>query len=132
MALSENYNRVSKDGELQAFPVAAATKIYRGALVKISAAGYLAPQAAEVGAFNAGVAYEGMDNSAGAAADLLCRVELVGAFEMNGVAFTQADLGKSVYASDDNTVSVTQASNEILVGKIIEVISATNVLVKLA
>jgi len=132
MALSENYNRVSKDGKLQAFPVVASDIIYRGALVKINAAGYLAPQAAESGAFSAGVAYEGVDNSAGSAGDVTCRVELEGAFEMACTGMAQADLGSPVYASDDNTVSTTQGSNELLIGKIIEVISATNVLVKLA
>ena len=48
---------------------------------------------------------------------------------MEGTGFTQASLGDEVFASDDNTVSTTQGANELKVGKIIEVISSTKVLV---
>lgn len=128
-ALTENKQRVEKEGRLISMPVKASTKIFKGALVKLGADGYLAPQAAEAGAVHAGVAYEPCDNSAGANGEKSVRVETGRAFYMNGSGFAAADMGKAVYASDDDTVSTTQGANELKVGKIIEVVSATEVLV---
>jgi len=127
--LTEAVQRVEKEGRLVSMPVKAAISLFKGALVKVGANGYLTKQSAEVGAVHAGVAYEDCDNSAGANGDLSCRVETGRAFYMAGAGFTVADLGENVFASDDNTVSTTQASNEFLVGKIIEFVSATEVLV---
>jgi len=130
MALSEAKQRVQKEGLLSAFPVKAGVNIFKGALVKIGADGFLAPQAAEAGANHAGVAYEGMDNSNGADGDVVCRVERADSFVMDGTGFVQADVGKLVYASDDDTVSITQGTNEMAVGVIEELLSATQVYVK--
>jgi len=130
-ALAANKDLDQKDGKLVAFPVVASDILYKGALVKINAAGFLAPCAAEAGAQFAGVAYEQIDNSAGAAGAKTCRVETEGVFEMLGAGLAQADVGSSVYASDDQTVSTTQAANEQLVGKIVEFVSATKVMVKI-
>jgi hypothetical protein len=130
-ALAANVDRKEKEGMLLAHPVVASDIIYAGALVKHNAAGYLAPCAAEAGAVFAGVAIEKVDNSAGSAGDLSCRVKKTGAFLMSGTGFSQANVGASVYASDDDTVSTTQASNEQEVGKIVEYISSTQVRVRI-
>lgn len=42
----------------------------------------------------------------------------------NGAPFTYDDIGLSVYASDGNTFSTTQGTNEPLIGKIIQVDAA--------
>ena len=128
-ALTDNKEVIEKDRKLLALPVVASDIIYKGAIVKINAAGYLAPMAAEIGAFMAGIAYEKADNSAGAAGDINCKVMREGVFEMVSAGITQADLGSTVYASDDQTVSTTQGTNEVAVGKIVEVISATKIMV---
>tara|TARA_R110000782_G_scaffold3511_1_gene12884 strand:- start:794 stop:1195 length:402 start_codon:yes stop_codon:yes gene_type:complete len=99
--------------------------IFKGAIVKINAAGFYAPMAAEASAFMAGIAYEKCDNSGGSAGDLECKVLREGVFELAGAGFAQADVGSTVYASDDQTVSTTQGTNEIAVGKIAQVVSAT-------
>jgi len=112
-ALVKDVNRCEKVGRIIAFPVKAGVNIFHNALVKIGADGFLAPQAAEAGAAHAGVAYEGCDNSNGADGEVLCRVEMGQAFEMEGAGFVAADMLKPVYASDDNTVSVTQGTNEM-------------------
>lgn len=132
-ALAANVDRKEKEGKLIAHPVVASDIIYQGALVKHNAAGYLAPCSAEAGAVFAGVAYEKVDNSAGAAGDKTCRVEKEGSFLMTfaGAALTQAGVGASVYASDDDTVSLVQAANEQEVGKLVEFISATQGRVKI-
>lgn len=131
VALTADANRTEKEGRLQAVPVLAGAVIYKGALVKTTAAGYLAPASAEASAKAAGVAYESVDNTDGGSGDVSVRVEMKRAFEVAGAGFTQADMFKPVYASDDNTVSTTQGANEQEFGKIIEVFSATKVLVSL-
>lgn len=130
-ALTANVDRKEKEGKLVASPVVASDIIYQGALVKHNAAGYLAPCAAEAGAVFAGVAYEKVDNSAGAAGAKTCRVEKNGSFLMSGTGLGQSDVGSAVYASDDDTVSTTQATNEQLVGYIVEFISSTQVRVRI-
>jgi len=129
MALTSDIQRIEKEGRLQEMPVSAAVKIYKGALLKVTAAGFASPCAAEAGAFYAGVAYESKDNTLGASGDLKVRVERKRAFEMTGAGFAQANLGEKVYASDDNTISLVQGANQQEVGTIIEFISATKVLV---
>lgn len=128
MALSADKQRVEKEGRLVSYPVKAGEVIFKNALVKLGADGYLAKQAAEAGAVHAGVAYEACTGGA-SDGDVSCRVETGRAFYMNGSGFTVADLGAAVYASDDDTVSTTQGANELKVGKIIEFVSATEVLV---
>ena len=130
-ALTEDKNVVEKDGKLVAMPVVASDIIYRGALLKINAAGFLAPCAAEAGAVFAGVSYEKCDNSSGSAGDVECRSITEGLFLLEGSGFAQSDVGSSVYASDDQTISTTQGANEQEVGKILYFVSATQVYVKI-
>lgn len=126
-ALTESKEIVEKKSELIAHPVVAAGVIYRGAMVKHNAAGYLAPAAAESGAVFAGIAYEEKDNSAGSAGDVKCLVMKKGSFLLEGAGFSQADVGSKVYASDDQTISTTQGANEQEIGRIEEFVSATQV-----
>lgn len=130
-ALTQDAQRVEKEGRLVAMPAAVAT-IYKNAILMRNAAGYVLPAASLAGAVFAGVAYEACDNADGSAGDKALRVETERAFEFEGAGFTQADLLKEVYAADDNTVQIAAGTNLVKVGKIIEVISATKVLVKLA
>lgn len=131
-ALTQDAQRVEKEGRLVAMPVAATAKLYKNAILMRNAAGYVLPAASLAGAVMAGVGYEAKDNTDGADGDLSVRVETERAFEFEGAGFTQADLLKEVYAADDNTVQIAAGTNLVKVGKIIEVISATKVLVKLA
>ena len=128
-ALTSNFNRTEKEGKLVSMP-AGANHIYKNALLMLNAAGFVQPAAALAGAVYAGMAYEECDNSGGAAGDKSVRIERESALEIAGSGFVSVDLGKEVYASDDNTVSTTQGANEVAVGIIIEVIAADKVLVK--
>ena len=130
-ALAKGISLTEKEGKLLAHPVVAADIIYKGALVKHNAAGYLEPCSAELGAFFAGIAYEEKDNSAGSAGDVVCKVMKEGVFLMTTSGMAQADVGSPVYASDDATFSTTQATNEQKVGDIVEFVSATEVWVKI-
>jgi predicted RecA/RadA family phage recombinase len=130
-ALTDNKEVQEKEGKLIDMPVVASDIIYKGAIVKINAAGYAAPMAAEASAYLAGIAYEKADNSSGSAGDINCRVITEGSFLLEGSGFSQASVGDNVYASDDQTISDTQGTNEIKVGKIVEYVSATQVWVKI-
>jgi len=125
-ALAENNEVVEKAGKTIASPMAVDI-IYRGSLCKHNAAGFAAPCAAESGAVFAGVAYEKKDNSGGSAGDEDCKIIKEGVFLLTGVSFTQTDVGQKVYASDDQTVSTTQAANEQQVGRIEALESATQI-----
>lgn len=140
MALSANYNgELYKDGKLQSYKVAASTHIYKGALVCINSSGYLVPGADTSGLLFVGVAFEEFDNSAGAdgaaAADGRsgCRVRKSGDFLYTFTASTsQADVGKAVYLSADNTVALAATTtNDVLAGYITEYVTSTSVRVRI-
>lgn len=131
MSLTANRNLVDQEGKELSHPVAVA-HVYKGALVKHNAAGYLAPCAAEAGSNFAGVAIEEVDNSAGAAGDLVCKTAKQGCFELPGTGFAQSDVGSKVYALDDASVTLTEGTDKKqIVGVIEKFISATKVLVKI-
>ena len=109
----------------------AAVKIYEGALCKMNAAGFLAPCSAELGAVFAGVAIDQKDNSSGAAGDLKARIYKEGIFLLTGSGFAQTDVGQAVYATDDQTITKTNAADKQRVGVIVEFESSTQVWVKI-
>ena len=129
-ALTSNVqHRGRKEGNLLSLPVLAAKHIYKGAVVKIGAGGYLDATAAEASAFLAGVAYEEVDNTGLASGAKSCLVITRGVIEVVSTGLTIADMFSPVYSSDDQTVSTTQATNEIKLGIIVKVISATRAMV---
>jgi predicted RecA/RadA family phage recombinase len=131
MTLAKDTLLVEQVGKLIAFPMAA-QKVYQGALVVISAAGYASNAVVEAGSNFAGIAYEQKDNSAGAAGDLSLKVETEGVFELPIAAAVIGDVGSLVYASANDIVTLTEGTDKKpKVGKIVKVISATKVAVKL-
>jgi len=131
MALTANRNLTEKTGKLSAMAVAAA-KIFHNALVKVNAAGFLAPAAGEVGSQFAGIAYEYCDNSGGVAGAKKCRVEHEGIWLLSGTGFAQTNVGDKVYAVDDDTVTVTEGTgSKQIVGNIVEFVSSTQVYVRI-
>ena len=126
-ALTDNKLAPEKEGKLVEMPVKSGEAIFRNALVMVDpiSVGIL-PAAALLNARFAGIAYE--DNKDGAA---VVRVQRSGSIILVGSGFVAGDLLKPVYASDDQTVSVTQGTNELEVGVILEVLSATEVMVDL-
>lgn len=99
--------------------------IYAGSLVRINAAGFLAPAAAEASTGGCvGVAFETVDNSGGSAGDLRCDVQ-EGHFRFAATSIVQGDVGAVMFASDDQTFDETQGANEPIAGKLVEFLSAT-------
>lgn len=104
-------------GELMDIPVLAATKIYEGALVAVDANGY-AKNLAGTDPIFAGIAYQQADNSAGASGAIKVRVRrtIDGGCPLILVApvasATLANVGDTVYASDENTLTLVSTSNK--------------------
>lgn len=114
MALSQDRNTPFKDGELIAVPVAASAVIYAGALVVANATGFAAPGSVATTLTYLGRAEEKVDNTGGADGAKTIQVRRKKAFKWKNYgsdALTQADLGKTVYIYDDETVAKTHAAN---------------------
>jgi len=133
MALTAN-TIVESRGERGVIPfaVGSAKHIYRGAIVSIElATGYVRPSTSGVVPDrHAGVAREEADNSAGAGGDKSVEIYTEGEFLLTGSGFAQADVGESVYTTDDGTITKTPTQN-VLLGRITNFVSATRVWVSL-
>lgn len=101
--------RSFENGKINSLPVIAADIIYEGAMVGDNGSGIARPLVA--GDPFRGVALRTVDNSAGAESakrvevDTDCYVEL----PITNLAIT--DVGKQVFASDDDTFTLTQSTN---------------------
>lgn len=96
-------------GGFEEYPIVAADIIYEGAAVGINA-GFARPLVA--GDVFVGFAQMNADNSTGAQGDKLVRVKTQGRAKLSisGLAIT-ANNRAAVYASDDNTFTLTSAGN---------------------
>lgn len=124
-----------QDCKIKAYPVAASTTIYKGTLVAVNASGYLVSISDAANLIFAGVAFEKIDNSAGANGDKKCRVEKEGEHEFvyTGGDATIAKVGQIVYAQDNQSVDedALLTTNDYQVGVITEFVSAAVVRVKI-
>lgn len=114
MALTADRNTPLKDGELISVPVAANTVIYTGALVAANASGLAVPGAVATTLTYLGRAEEGVNNNPGSASAKSVLVRRRKAFKWlnhGADAVTQAELGKTCYIVDDQTVAKTNGSN---------------------
>lgn len=100
-------------GELEEYPVIAADIIYEGAAVGENASGYSRPLVA--GDVFQGFAERKVDNSAGAAGAKRVTVKTRGRVKLNisGIAITANDRA-AVYASDDDTFTLTAGANSLI------------------
>lgn len=129
-ALTVNAETARKDGELIAYLVAAATHIYKGALVCLNASGYAVPAADATGLSFIGIAYEEADNSSGTNGATLVRVLKSGTYFLCKSSAVQGDVGKLVCVVDDATVAA-DTTNDIPVGYVVEVPDANHVRVRI-
>jgi len=108
----------------KSIPVAANARIFRGAIVAVNAAGFAVPAADAVGLIIAGAggrAEDFVDNTGGANGAKSVRVS-VGVFKYATTTLTQAEVGDTAVALDDQTVTtVAAATNDIAVGKLEQV-----------
>lgn len=112
-ALTVDRNTPEKDGILLSVPVATTKKILAGSLVAANATGYATPGAVATTLTALGRAEEMVDNSAGADGAKSVTVKR-GTFKFANHAadlVVQADLGKTCYIVDDQTVAKTNGTN---------------------
>lgn len=107
--LAKDAPRAYKIGDLNELPVIASDIIYEGAAVGDNGSGYARPLAA--GDPFRGFATRKVDNSAGAAGDKNVEVKTKGFVQLPISSLAITDVGKDVYASDDDTFTLTQGSN---------------------
>ena len=114
--------KYSNLGQFAEVPMVASDIIYEGSLVG-TASGIARPLVA--GDPFAGFCSKKADNSAGAASDIRVKVYRRGDVEMDEVGVSSAaSNGALVYASDDDTLTLTVGTNT-KIGRVIEWISGT-------
>jgi len=96
-------------GDINELPVIASDIIYEGAAVGDNASGYARPLVA--GDPFRGFAERKADNSSGSAGDINVRVISKGKIKLAISSLAITDVGKDVFASDDNTFTLTQSTN---------------------
>lgn len=107
---------LQEDAVFNDIPAVAADIIYAGAAVGDNGSGYGRPLVAADPFL--GFAHQQTDNSAGAAGDLYIRLRPKGYVVLNVTGVTGVgDVGDPVYASDDNTFTLTSTSNSAI-GKV--------------
>lgn len=97
------------EGDFHEFPVIASDIIYQGAAIGDNGSGYARPLVA--GDPFRGFAESRVDNSTGAAGDKSVRARKRGSIKLAISSLAITDVGKDVYASDDNTFTLTQSTN---------------------
>jgi len=106
--------------------VAASTTLFKGAMIQVNGAGFAVAATDSVGVLPViGVAESGKDNSSGldGAEDIII---LSGAqFLMAGLGLGQAQVGRTTFVADDNTVDPT-TTNSRPAGKLTEFVSSTS------
>lgn len=130
MAVTVGQQIKRQEGNRGSGAVAASTILYEGTLCFVNATGYLAAVVANGANKFAGIVIYEKDNSAGSAGDLSTEYYREGIFELTGTGFTQADVGKAIYATDNFTIT-TDPSGGSFVGSCEEYVSSTKLRVKL-
>src|SRR3990167_742490 len=99
-------------GQINEFPVIATDIIYEGAAVGLNGSGYARPLTA--GDKFLGFCEQLADNSTGAAGDKKVRVAVEGKIKLSISGLAITDVGKPVFASDDDTFTLTQSTNSFI------------------
>lgn len=125
--LAANKSRAYEIGDYDDLPMIAADIIYEGAAVGDNGAGLARPLVAADPFL--GFADRQADNAAGAASAVRVRVKKRGSIELTVVGAASADdVGATVYASDDDTFTLTSTSNTAI-GKVARWVSSTTCVV---
>lgn len=134
MALSANTPRTYESGSLEekALPVQASTTIYAGSALTIDSGGEVGPLASADAGFY-GFAANYADNSGGSAGDIEVAVYVKGVVKLTITGLDDNnDIGDIVYASDDNTFTLTSTTTNKAIGRVaqIESLSAGTAMVR--
>lgn len=133
MAVTANQLRPTTQdpGMLRHCGVLAAKHLYSGTLAFYDATtGYLTDDDAAGANKFAGIVENEVDNSGGAGGALTAEFWTGGSYELTGSGFTQADVGKAIYATDNYTIT-TSSATAARVGTCDGFVSATKLNVRL-
>lgn len=132
MALAKDRNTPRREGSTISIGVAAAKKIYAGALVALDASGYATPGAVATTLKGLGRAEEMADNTTGAnGAKVVSVAKGVFRFANHGTdTVTAAHIGSSCYIVDDETVASTNGTGTRSVAGTVFDVDADGVWVK--
>lgn len=108
-------------GDTNELPVIAADIIYEGSAVGDNGSGYARPLTA--GDPFRGFALTKADNASGAAGDIRVRLRERGKVQLSIGSLAITDVGKPVYASDDDTFTLTATSNSHI-GRVVRFVSS--------
>jgi hypothetical protein len=114
--LSADLNRVYESGNINEFPVAAESIIYQGAAVGSNSSGFAQPLKPTDQFL--GFGEDCADNSRGSDGAKNIRVRKKGAVLLEISGITLADLNKPVYATDDNSFTLSPAGDAVYIGQI--------------
>ena len=114
--LATDKQRPYELGDLNSLPMVATDIIYEGAAVGIAAASGNARPLTAGDAF-AGFCIQNADNATGSAGDVRVQVKTHGEVQLPVANVAATDLGKPVYASDDDTFVLTATGNSYI-GKV--------------
>jgi len=126
-ALATDSNRIYELGDINQVPVKGSSIIYQGAAVGGHSSGY-ARSIANGDKF-LGFADEHIDNSGGGDGLKTVRVRKRGAILLDISGIALGDIGKSVYATDDNTFTLSD-TNAVYIGQISRIDSSGVALVE--
>ena len=120
-----------REGTIRPFKVVGGDIIYKGAVVAADANGYLVPIGDTAALTHAqGISTEQYDNSGGSSGDLTARVQSGISVNLKCSGATQAWVGRTVCAVDDQTVALPATNtNDRNVGVVQELVSASEVIV---
>lgn len=119
--LAQDVARAYELGDRNHMPVIAADIIYEGAAVGDNASGYARPLVA--GDPFRGFAVAKADNSAGAAGAINVELRQRGRAQLVIGSLAITDVGKPVYASDDDTFTLTASTNSYI-GRVVRYVSS--------
>lgn len=124
-ALTQDRNTLRRDAAAIEPGVAAAARIFGGALVAINAAGFAVPGSTSTTLRGAGSALHGANNTGGTDGAIRVRLDKRPACFANSAAadaITLADIGKDCFIVDDQTVAKTDgAGTRSIAGKVFDV-----------
>ena len=125
--LTNDANRSYELGDINQLPIKGGAIIYEGAAVGSNSSGYAKP--ITNGDKFCGFADEKIDNSGGGDGAKTVRIRKKGSILLDISGITLADINKSVYATDDNTFTLS-ATSAVYIGQISRIDSSGVVVVE--
>lgn len=124
-ALTEDRNTPRREGVIYNDPVKGGVTLFGGSMYSLDANGLAVPASDTAGLSNVrGIVQERVDNSAGGDGDKTVDGR-EGVFQLTSSSLVNADIGKAMYVSDDQTVTKASTTHQVMAGVLVAKDSAT-------